>query len=255
LTLSGFRHLHLPSVDSTNAEAYRLAKKGEGGPLWITADEQTAGRGRRGRDWVSKSGNLFATFLTTLAVNPATATQVSFVTALALYDACSALLSVPAGLALKWPNDLLLAEKKLAGILLETLPQNQPEKIALAIGCGVNLQHGPDQSAYPATWLNAHLATPVTPDRFLAKLADALTIRLSQWKNGAGFDLIAKAWQERASHIGKSITLIAATETFTGTFSGLADDGALILDLPDGKQKLFHAGDVSLRPQNHQAES
>ncbi len=248
LTTQKFHLLEFESIDSTNAEARRLVQEGNSGPLWITAAEQTAGRGRQGRDWVSKPGNLFATFLTTLAVKPATATQVSFITALALHDVCSALLPSAARLTLKWPNDLLLEQKKLAGILLETLPCEQSGKTTLAIGCGVNLQHAPDQTAYPATWLNAHLPEPVTARRVFEQLADALSNRLSQWKNGQGFDLMAKAWQKRASHIGKSITLIAESETFTGRFSGLANDGALILELPDGGKKQFYAGDVSLRP-------
>ncbi len=218
--------------------------------MWITALEQTAGRGRRGRDWVSKPGNLFATFLVTVPVEPAIAAQVSFVTALALHDACSSLLPSSADLSLKWPNDLLLEQKKVAGILLETVPCDAPGKTALAIGCGVNLAHAPGQTIHAATFLNAYSPDQMSPDRFLDMLAPRLNDRLAQWKNGQGFDLTTKAWQERASHMGKRVSLASASKTFTGTFLALADDGALILELNDGKQKHFHAGDVSLRPQN-----
>ncbi len=255
MTTAGFRHLKFESLDSTNAEGRRLAQKGEGGPLWITAIEQTAGRGRRGRDWVSKPGNLFATFLVTVPVEPATAAQVSFVTALALYDTCASFLPPNADISLKWPNDLLLEHKKVAGILLETVPCTEPEKTALAIGCGVNLQHAPGQTMHATTWLNAHMETQLSPDRFLDNLAPCLNQRLAQWKNGQGFDLIAKAWQERASHMGKLVSLTSASQTITGRFLALADDGALVLELTDGSQKHFHAGDVSLRPQNDHVES
>lgn len=248
MTNTPFRHLRFESVDSTNAEARRLAQKGEGGPLWITSQIQTAGRGRRGRDWVSKSGNLYATFLQTFSVPPATAAQASFVTALAVHDACNQFLPSTADLSLKWPNDLLLEQQKLVGILLETVPCDQPGRMAVAIGCGINLAHAPSDTSYGATWLNAHTLHQVSPELFLSVLAQTMSDRLDQWKNGEGFDLITKAWQNRASHIGKMISLIGTSETVTGKFLALATDGALILELSDGNTKHFHAGDVSFRP-------
>lgn len=254
MTINEIEHLKFESIDSTNAQARRLAQEGEGGPLWIVAQEQTAGRGRRGRDWVSEPGNLFATHLLTLPVEVAAATHVSFVTALALHDTCAGLLPSTANLSLKWPNDVLLEEKKLAGILLETVPCKTPGSIALAVGCGVNLQHAPDQSLYPATWLNAHNSNQISPDQFMDHLAQAFNNRIIQWKNGQGFDLISKAWQKRASHIGETISLIGADKSVTGKFHSLAEDGALVLELSDGTKKHFHAGDVSLRPLNQEAE-
>ncbi|HFC04331.1 MAG TPA: biotin--[acetyl-CoA-carboxylase] ligase [Rhizobiales bacterium] len=254
LTVSGFRHLKFGAIDSTNAQARRLADKGEGGPVWITATEQIAGRGRRGRDWVSKPGNLFATFLVTLPVAPATASQVSFVTALALHDACAGFLSGQSELSLKWPNDVLLNERKLAGILLETVPCNDTGKTGLAIGCGVNLQHAPETAIYPVTFLNEHTDRPVLADMLIEELASHMDARLSQWQMGKRFDLTAKAWQERASHVGQKISMRNDAETVTGRFLALADDGALILEMDDGTQKHFHAGDVSLRPQTDKRE-
>ena len=98
------------TIGSTNAEALSYARAGEKGPLWITAREQTAGRGRRGRTWVSQRGNLFATLLLTDPAPPERAAQLSFVAALAVHDAIAA--QAPAlarRLAFKWPNDVLLA--------------------------------------------------------------------------------------------------------------------------------------------------
>jgi BirA family transcriptional regulator, biotin operon repressor / biotin---[acetyl-CoA-carboxylase] ligase len=106
-------------IDSTNAEARRRAEAGEGGPVWITAGRQTAGRGRRGRAWSSEAGNLAATLLTTTDVPPAEAAQLSFVAALAACDLAETCLG--AGSArLKWPNDILVFGKKAAGILVES---------------------------------------------------------------------------------------------------------------------------------------
>ncbi|MEN6541129.1 biotin--[acetyl-CoA-carboxylase] ligase, partial [Parvibaculum sp.] len=94
-------------IDSTNEEAKRLGEAGEPGPIWITAERQTAGRGRRGREWVSPSGNFMGTLLLRPQANPRKAAELSFVAALAVHDAVDGLLS-PAlrpDLKLKWPND------------------------------------------------------------------------------------------------------------------------------------------------------
>lgn len=255
MTDKSFRHLSFAQIDSTNAEARRLAEKGDTGPLWITAKVQTAGRGRRGRDWVSDSGNLFVTHLLALPVNHATAAQLSFVTALAVHDASKLLLENDKALSLKWPNDVLLDGKKLAGILLETLPETETGMINLAIGCGVNLDHAPAETSYPATWLNAHRQTPVSPEAFLPLLVNKMSNWMDVWQIGTRFDRIAKAWQERASHVGKTITLQTAGNAVTGRFLRLADNGALVLELPDKTQQQFHAGDVSFHPQSNKPES
>src|SRR5262249_16691285 len=108
------------TVGSTNSEALAYARAGERGPLWITARAQTAGRGRRGRSWVSEPGTLFATLLLTDPAQPERAAQLSFVAALALHDAITTVAPTLAPrLALKWPNDVLCDGAKLAGILIE----------------------------------------------------------------------------------------------------------------------------------------
>ena len=219
---------------------------GETGPLWITAASQIAGRGRRGRDWVSEPGNLFASLLLSVPVPLTTASQLSFVASLAIYDSAAQLLASISLLEVKWPNDLLLENKKLAGILLETIPGTNKAVTTLAIGCGVNLEHAPSQTAYGATWLNAHCTEKISPDQFHKALDQHMKNWLEIWQNGQGFDLITKAWQQRTSHIGKTISLTSANQTTTGTFLALAADGALVIQLPDGRQKHFHAGDVSL---------
>src|SRR4051812_38297267 len=117
---AGVRLVSHELLTSTNAEALALAQRGERGPLWITAGRQSAGRGRRGRTWVSEAGNLFASLLLT---NPSDAEhwpELSFVAALAIHDAVAERASDLRGqLAIKWPNDLLLAGAKFAGILVE----------------------------------------------------------------------------------------------------------------------------------------
>src|SRR5260370_34376250 len=145
---SGAAVKFLDFVDSTNAEALRLAKAGERGPLWIVAKEQSPGRGRRGRAWISPVGNLHTTLMLIDPAPAAAAPQLGFVAGLALHDAAVA--AVPAlapRLALKWPNDLLDAGRKIAGILIEC----EGDPVTVAVGIGVNCRHHPDTTEFPAT--------------------------------------------------------------------------------------------------------
>ena len=123
LQKSGFSALHFESLDSTNAEALRQLALGTEGPLWIVADEQTEGRGRAGRRWQSPKGNLYATLGLRPGVSAGVATQLSFVAALAAFDAIASQLPQEqhSSLHLKWPNDVLLSGAKIAGILIESI--------------------------------------------------------------------------------------------------------------------------------------
>src|SRR5262245_63256097 len=119
-TAAGVRLIAHEVLGSTNAEALSLARRGERGPLWVTAVRQSAGRGRRGRAWVSEPGNLHASLLLTAPVPAGHWPELSFVAALAVHDAVAAVAGpIEPLLAIKWPNDLLLAGAKFAGILLE----------------------------------------------------------------------------------------------------------------------------------------
>src|SRR5215469_6182751 len=117
---AGVRLISHELLPSTNIEALALARNGERGPLWVTAGEQTAGRGRRGRSWVSAAGNLFASLLLTDPAPPEHWPELAFVAALAIHDAVAEVApAIRPQLAIKWPNDLLLRSAKFAGILAE----------------------------------------------------------------------------------------------------------------------------------------
>src|SRR5258706_6388441 len=138
----------LDVVDSTNAEALRRAKAGERGPLWIVAKEQSGGRGRRGRAWVSPAGNLHATLMLTDPAPPAAAAQLGFVAGLALHDAAAA--AAPAlapRLALKWPNDMLCAARKIGGILIE----GEGHPVTAAVGIAVKFFRHLEVTEFPWT--------------------------------------------------------------------------------------------------------
>ena len=243
---TGFTHKAFVEIDSTNEEARRLGEAGEAGPVWITAEVQTAGRGRRGREWVSPSGNFMGTLFLRPQCSPRKAAELSFVAALAVHDAVASLLppDLRPDLKLKWPNDLLHKGRKCSGILLESSGIAGAELAWLAIGMGINLATHPDNTEYPATSLAALGVSGVTPADALAALAAAFDTRLAQWRDVQGFAAIREAWLARAAGLGGPITVRLSDETFTGTFEGLAADGALEVRMADGMLRLVSAGDV-----------
>jgi len=229
--LAGVRHIAFDSLGSTNAEALVRARAGERGPLWITSTVQETGRGRRGKDWASPAGNLYASLLLTDPARQAVAAQLSFVAALALHDAiaqCAPALGPL--LTVKWPNDLLLGGAKIAGILIEA--ESGPP-FAAVIGMGVNCASHPAGTAFPATDL-ATAGANVTPAALLRALAGAMQTRLAQWDRGEGFAAIRSAWLRRAAGLGEDIRIRLPEREFSGVFDGLDEAGRLLVRGEDG---------------------
>jgi len=238
--LAGVRHITYDTLGSTNAEALRRARASECGPLWITAHSQSAGRGRRGSQWVSPPGNLYATLLLSEPSPPAQAPQLSFVAALALHDAISVCApQLAPALNVKWPNDLLVAQAKVAGILIEG--ESEP-RFAVVIGFGVNCVTHPDDTSYVATSL-ATAGAMVAPDRLLAALLVAMQQRLAQWNCGRGFAAIRTDWLKRAAGLGQTLHVRLQERELTGRFDGLDDAGCLLLE-QSGSVTAITAGEV-----------
>ena len=243
------RFISLDEVDSTNAQAKRLAEQGDFGPLWIRADKQSAGRGRRGREWTSETGNLFCSGLYPHDGTPQQAAQLSFVAALAVADTLA--YYVPNDLiSLKWPNDVLLNGKKTSGILLE---RGQTHHLGwCVIGIGVNLTHHPEETEFAATHLLDHIPEELLnrpepiftgPDAFLSSLAAMFSDYLVLFKED-GFEPIQRLWTERAHNIPGPVTVRLPNETFQGEALGLDSNGALRVKLSNGTIRDIHAGDV-----------
>lgn len=234
---AGARLVTHDTIGSTNAEALRLARSGERGPLWVVARQQTAGRGRRGRVWVSEPGNLYATLLLSDAPM-AHAPELSFVAALALYDAIAGRVpGLDRRLALKWPNDLLIDRCKFAGILIEG------EDGAVAVGIGVNCAHHPAGTEFPATDLAA-AGVRASPESVFAPLSAAMVTRLAQWDRGAGFAAVRADWLARAGGLGKPIKIALPDGVREGIFETVDEHGRLVLRLADGSAEIATVGDV-----------
>jgi BirA family biotin operon repressor/biotin-[acetyl-CoA-carboxylase] ligase len=234
------RHIAYDTVGSTNAEALKLARAGERGPYWVTARSQSAGRGRRGRDWTSPPGNLYATLLLSEPSPPAVAAQLSFVAGLAVHDAIVACAPPAAAVTLKWPNDVLIGGAKLAGILIEA--ESEPVYSA-AIGIGINCMSHPEETAYPATDLAEQGATSDVAAVFGCVIA-AMAERLAQWRSGAGFARIRADWLAQAAGLDQPIVVRLPECELSGIFTGLDADGRLLLRSASGAIEAITAGDV-----------
>lgn len=234
----GYRLIRLDEIDSTNSEACRRAEAGDPGPVWITADRQTAGRGRRGRAWEQGSGNLAATLL--LTQPPPGHAQLSFAAALAVFDV-AAHFAPAAPITVKWPNDVLLGGRKMAGILLEAGSTAANDRW-LAVGIGINLAHFPEGTEFPATALSSFV-TPPSPAQALGVLAARFAHWYDVWMN-EGFEILRTAWLARAGGLGAPIRArLASHETRHGVFAGLDGNGALLLD-EQGTVTAIAAGEV-----------
>jgi BirA family biotin operon repressor/biotin-[acetyl-CoA-carboxylase] ligase len=233
---------HFAEIGSTNAEA--LLRASSGAPeQWIVADKQITGRGRRGRQWVSEPGNLYSSLLLYSPAPPSLSPQICFVAALAIHDAvcdCAPALD-PQYLRLKWPNDLLLVGKKLAGILVEGASSGA--RHAVVTGIGVNCIHHPVDTPYPVTDLVAE-GFEVKPAALFVRLAERMNERLAQWRGGRDFAAIRNSWLARAFDLGREIEVRLPDRVTSGRFEEIDSEGALVLALSSGHRELIRAGDV-----------
>ncbi len=224
------------TLDSSNAEAMRQAVAGVRGPKWILALDQTAARGRRGRAWTMGKGNFAATLLMQVAGGPGQAALRSFVAALALRDALVALTGRDDAFTLKWPNDVLLNGRKLAGILLESADGH------LCVGIGVNLVSAPDMAdletgALKPVSLLGTFGSAIAPEAFI----DALAPAFAEWEarlKAVGFAAIRAAWLMQAARLGERISAKLPDHTYHGIFETIDDTGALVLVTDTGRVTL-----------------
>jgi BirA family biotin operon repressor/biotin-[acetyl-CoA-carboxylase] ligase len=240
---AGVRLEALGTAASTNTEARIRGERGERGPLWITALTQTQGRGRMDRAWVSPLGNLYASLLLSDPSPFDRAPELGFVAALALRDAIVAAAPLLAAeLSFKWPNDVLLAGEKCAGILIEG-EFGPSRSVIVVIGIGANCTSHPAGTAFPATDLAAH-GGAVTPQQLFQKLSATMCLRLDQWRRGAGCAAILDDWLAAARGIDEAISVRNGSGEKRGRFVGLDPSGRLILELTGGAIEKISAGDV-----------
>lgn len=241
-----WRIVRLGAIDSTNDEARRCALAGDPGHVWITAEEQSAGRGRRGRSWTSPRGNLYASALLIDPCPPAISPQLGFVSGVALSRAARDAGAEP---LLKWPNDLVCAAGKCAGLLVEGV-MRPGGGFGCIVGIGVNCASAPKGVGYPAAVLADRFGVPVSRDGLFARLVVRFDEALAEWRAGDGFATIRKAWLGRAAGLNELIRVeTAAGGRRDGVFQGLDADGRLLFR-GEGGLETIEAGDIfMLAPQ------
>lgn len=219
-----------------------LARAEGGAPegLWLRAEQQSGGRGRLGREWLSPLGNLYCSTLVRVGPHDPQAHLLAFVAGLAVLDTVRAVLPDTQA-RLKWPNDVHVGGAKLAGILLER------RRDAVVVGIGVNVAVAPDIAGRTVTSLHAQGAmAQIDAAAMIELLAPRFGARLLQWRTGDAATLL-EVWCVAAHKPGEKMAVQRGPDDrIDGVFEGLSADGTLLLRCHDGRIESVSAGDVHL---------
>ncbi|MEQ1788849.1 MAG: biotin--[acetyl-CoA-carboxylase] ligase [Rickettsiales bacterium] len=241
--LNDYHLLSFDSLDSTNEEAKRLARAGGGHGAVIWAKKQSEGKGRMGRTWLSSEGNLFVSVLLQPQKPLAELSQLSFVAAIAALEAIAPLLPDSSELQTKWPNDILLKDRKLGGVLLESFCTDSSDMPWVVVGLGVNVDSYPPRTEFPATCLKDAGVELVSAKIILSRFIHHFIERYDAWNN-KGFAPIRKDWLANAWHLKQRIVARLPDDEVEGIFEGIDVNGGLLLTLDSGKKQTILAGDV-----------
>lgn len=230
-------------VESTNALAKDLAAKGNKGPLWLIAGEQLSGRGRQGRIWSSKPGNLYCSLLFAPSLKLEDMVALPFIVSLAVRDTAIKLGVAPTLLTCKWPNDVLLNSKKLSGILIESSAKGRKSIDFLVIGIGMNLVYHPNDTAFGATDIFEATGVAIDVHTAISVLAEAVKTRLDAWDTN-DFSSTRGEWLSHAWGFGVPREIRTAKGSFTGTLDSINEHGAVNVILDDGSEKIIYVADI-----------
>lgn len=247
LSTNGFGNpLHyFHEINSTNTHLRELAESGAPQGTVVVAETQTQGRGRLGRRWESPGfANLYLSILLRPKLSPAHAAQITLVAAVALADVVDTY--VPGRAAIKWPNDILVGGKKLAGILTEASCDAERAHYVI-LGIGVNLNYPvaamPEEIRGRATSLLEVTGAAVSRESFLLRLIQGVERCYGELEQ-AGFDALAPRWESYFAWRGKRVRVELLDQVTTGTAQGIDRDGALIVMDDGGIAQRIVAGDV-----------
>jgi BirA family transcriptional regulator, biotin operon repressor / biotin---[acetyl-CoA-carboxylase] ligase len=248
-SMIGSRIVFVSDTKSTNALATRLADEGAEQGTVVLADSQSGGRGRLGRHWHSPPGlNIHCSLILRPKVEPPRAPQLTLVAAVALAEALLDL--YPLDFQIKWPNDLLVGGKKISGILTEMkTEQDLVDYVVIGIGLNCNLQQNdlPPEIEEIATSLSIELRETVSRRTICRKIFVSLEKWYVRFLSG-DFAAVRTRWQELARIEGRAVTVSNLNGSVSGKALGLADDGTLLLCLPNGEITRIYGGDVTLEP-------
>jgi BirA family transcriptional regulator, biotin operon repressor / biotin---[acetyl-CoA-carboxylase] ligase len=223
-------------IDSAVGEAQRLAAKGADEGTLVWTQEQIAGHGRFGRAWVSPPGNLYCALILRLEEPVALIAQLNYVAAVALASTLADLMG-PTELRYRWPNDLLLYDRKVAGILLDPGPRKADAREWLVLGVAVNVISAPEElnDVYAAS-MHAQGASTASAADVLEGFSRYFLSGINRWAN-EGFAPVRKAWVQRVNGLGESVHVALQHETLNGRFAEVDDEGAMVMELPDRRAR------------------
>jgi len=233
-------------LDSTNAEVLRRMKEGAGSGLVCVAEQQTAGRGRRGRNWVSPlASNIYLSLSWEFAGEPAKLEGLSLAVGVAVAEALRSA-GVP-GIGLKWPNDVLAGGAKLGGILVEMIAgADNTCRVVVGIGLNVNMpQHAIAEIDQSWTDVKTAMGGDVSRNALLISLLDQLLPLLDGFEVG-GFTPWRERWCGLDAFAGREVIVTSGEQSTAGIARGIDQSGALVLETALGSQ-VFHGGEVSVR--------
>ena len=240
--LIGRNLLYYPSVTSTNDVARQQARQAAPEGTVIIADEQTAGKGRLKRAWLTPGGNIALSVI----LYPKTVMLPSLImlASLAVVHSIGSAVGLTAGI--KWPNDILIGGKKVCGILIENdLQGNRVNHSIIGIGINTNLDTaGISEIQYPATSLSAELGKNVSRSEIIRRLLVELDrMYLAVSEGGSVFE----EWRDSLLTLGQQVRIRSGDTVFEGIAESVAGDGSLLIRAPDGSLSPVVAGDVTLR--------
>jgi BirA family biotin operon repressor/biotin-[acetyl-CoA-carboxylase] ligase len=238
--------LQYQSISSTNDLAREMAINGAEEGTTITAQSQTAGRGRQGRVWASPVGEgLYLSIILRPRIEPAQSASITLASAVAVAETLISDFHIHADI--KWPNDILVGGRKICGILVESaIEGNQLQFLILGIGVNLAQTDFPEEISATATSILRESGLKVTPDEFLAPLL----LRLDYWYRKAIVaprDVLQR-WEEMSSFARNLIVrIISSDREIEGRTCGLTETGALVIELYNGERREIVSGEVSLR--------
>lgn len=237
--------LRFDSIDSTNLEAMRQAKSGAPEGLCVVAREQTRGRGRLDRSWQSpKDAGLYFSIVLRPQLEMSAWPLITLMAALAVSDALSKTCDLRADI--KWPNDLCVRDRKLCGILAETVDTEVGPAAIIGIGINLNADSLPAMVSDLATSVEAAIGNRSDPERVLEELVKAVGERYELLQSPSGGEHTIREWCANSSYaMDRRVRISTAVDAFQGTTRGLESDGALRVETDDGKIRIVRAGDVT----------
>ncbi len=248
-TISIWSVHHYDQVESTNQTMMQMFQNNEHlHHFVITADQQITGRGRLGNNWVSPKGNSYSTYLLNFDqddffIKDENLSLLGFATAFAIVQTLIFFGMDNNDIFCKWPNDILVRGKKISGILLESITDSNNQLKAIMVGCGVNLNHAPEEANISAISLSTVLGQLIDSDIYLEQYLHHLALIIANWKQ-QGKEFIIKAWANHSHKQGDQIKIRLPHEVFYGVFDHFDPQGHLVVKLEDGNLRTIYAGEV-----------